>query len=554
MTGWPQAAFVVVVVVVLHVPLGDYMARVYTDPRHWRAERVIYRLCGADPGADQRWTHYLTALLAFSGAGVLLLYAVLRLQPVLPLSLGRTGLSPAAAFNTAVSFTTNTSWQSYSGEAAMGHLALATGLGVQAFASAGVGMAAGVALIRGLVRQRTDHIGNFWVDLVRSVIRILLPLSLLFAVVLVALGVVQNFHGTMAAVTTLAGGRQTILGGPVASWESIKLMSGDGGGFFNANSAHPFENPTSVTNVIEIVLMLLVPAGFIRMFGRMVGDQRQGWTLLTVAGTLFLLAIACAGMVQNAHPGTVPATVGAAAEGTETRFGVPGSTLFGVTATSTADGAANSSYDSFTGLGGGVLMAAMMLGEISPGGCGSGLYGLLMISLIAVFLGGLMVGRTPEYLRKEIGGREMKAVVLYHLVTPATILVGSAITVGTSKARAAMGNPGAHGLSEVVYAFTSAANGNGSAFAGLNSSGVFFQVALAIAMLVGRYLPIIFVIVLAGMLAGRPRGISTAGTLPSHGPVFMLMTVGVALIIGALCYLPVLSLGPLADSLRQIRG
>lgn len=554
MTGWPQAAFVVVVVVVLHVPLGDYMARVYTDPRHWRAERVIYRLCGVDPGTEQRWPHYLSALLAFSGVSVLLLYAVLRLQPVLPLSLGRTGLSPAVAFNTAVSFTTNTSWQSYSGEAAMGHLALATGLGVQAFASAGVGMAAGVALIRGLVRQRTDRIGNFWVDIVRSVTRILLPLSLLFAVVLVVLGVIQNLHGTLATVITPAGGRQTILGGPVASWESIKLMSGDGGGFFNANSAHPFENPNQVTNVVEIVLMLLVPVGFIRMYGRMVGDRRQGWTLLTVAGTLFLLAVACAGMVQNAHPGTVPAAVGAAAEGTETRFGVPGSTLFGVTATSTADGAANSSYDSFASLGGGVLMAAMMLGEISPGGCGSGLYGLLMISLIAVFLGGLMVGRTPEYLRKEIGGREMKAVVLYHLVTPATILVGSAIAVGTSNARAAMGNPGAHGLSEVVYAFTSAANGNGSAFAGLNSSGVFFQVALAIAMLVGRYLPIIFVIALAGMLAGRPRGISTAGTLPSHGPVFMLMTVGVALIIGALCYLPVLSLGPLADSLRHIRG
>ncbi|WP_433216996.1 potassium-transporting ATPase subunit KdpA [Microtetraspora malaysiensis] len=554
MTGWPQAAFVVVVIVALHVPVGDYLARVYTAARHWRVERVIYRLCGVDPDNDQRWPHYLGALLAFSGVGVLLLYIVLRAQPALPLSLGRTGLSPAAAFNTAVSFTTNTSWQSYSGEAAMGHLALAAGLGVQAFASAGVGMAAGVALVRGLVRQRTDRIGNFWVDLVRSIVRVLLPLSLVFALVLVALGVIQNLDGTLGTVTTPAGGRQTIPAGPVASWESIKLMSGDGGGFFNANSAHPFENPTQLSNVIAIVLMVLVPAGFIRMFGRLVGDRRQGWTLLAVAGVLFLLATVCAGGVQNAHPGTVPTAVGAAAEGTETRFGVPGSTLFGVTATSSADGAANSAYGSFTSLGGGVLLAGMMLGEVSPGGCGSGLYGLLMISLIAVFLGGLMVGRTPEYLRKEIGGREMKAVVLYHLVTPAAVLVGSALAVGTSNARTAVGNPGAHGVSEVVYAFTSAAAGNGSAFAGLNSGGTFFQIALAIAMLAGRYLPMIFVVALAGMLADRPRGIATAGTLPSHGPVFALMTVTAALIVGALGYLPVLSLGPLADGLRHALG
>jgi K+-transporting ATPase ATPase A chain len=550
MSGWLQAVFIVVVVVALHVPLGDYMARVYTDSRHWRAEKMIYRFSGIDPAADQRWPHYLASILAFSGTGVALLYAILRLQPELPLSLGHAGFPPATAFNTAVSFTTNTSWQSYAGESAMGHFALAAGLGVQAFASAAVGMAAGLALTRGLIRHRTDRIGNFWVDLVRSITRILLPLSFVFAIVLVGLGVIQNFEGTHATVTTLAGGRQRILGGPVGSWEPIKLMSGDGGGFFNANSAHPFENPTPVTNVIEIVLMLLVPTGFIRMFGRMVGDRRQGWTLLAVAGTLFVLAFVGAGAAENAHNGTVATAVGAAAEGTETRFGVQGSAAFGVAATGTADGAANSSYDSFTSLGGGVLLANMMLGEVSPGGCGSGLYGLLMISLVAVFLGGLMVGRTPEYLRKRIGAREIKIVVLYQITTPAVVLAGSALAIGSSNGRAAMGNTGPYGLAEVVYAFTSSANGNGSALGGLNGDTTFFNIALAITMLIGRYLPIVFVLALAGSLAGQRPGIATVGTLLSHGPKFALMTVGTALIVNGLSYLPVLSLGPLAGGLH----
>ncbi|MFJ2030366.1 potassium-transporting ATPase subunit KdpA [Streptosporangium sp. NPDC087985] len=554
MGGWLQAAFIIVVVVALHIPLGDYMARVYTDSRHWRAEKMIYRLCGVDPRSDQRWPHYLASLLAFSGTGVLLLYAVLRLQPELPLSVGHSGLPPATAFNTAVSFTTNTSWQSYSGESAMGHFALAAGLGVEAFASAAVGMAAGLALTRGLIRHRTDRIGNFWVDLVRSVTRILLPLSLLSALMFVALGVIQNFEDTEVTVTTLTGGRQRILGGPVGSWEPIKLMSGDGGGFFNANSAHPFENPTAVTNVIEIVLMLLIPVGFIRMFGRLVGDRRQGWTLLAVVGVLSVLAVVGAAAAENAHRGTVATAVGAATEGKETRFGVTGSAIFGVAATTTADGAANSSYDSFTSLGGGVLMAGMMLGEVSPGGCGSGLYGLLMISLVTVFLAGLMIGRTPEYLRKRIGAREVKLVVLYQLTTPAVVLIGSAVAIGSSNGRAAMGNPGAHGLSEVVYAFTSTANGNGSAFGGLNGDTTFFNVALAIAMLVGRYLPIIFVVALAGSLARQQPGITTVGTLRSHGPAFTVMTIGVVLIVGGLTYLPSLSLGPLADGLHHMPG
>jgi K+-transporting ATPase KdpA subunit len=551
MSGWLQAVCIIAVLVALHVPLGDYLASVYTDSRHWRAEKVVYRLCGLDPEADQRWPHYLLSLLAFSGVGVLLLYAVLRFQPVLPLSLGHAGLPPAGAFNTAVSFTTNTSWQSYAGESAMGHFALAAGLGVEAFASAAVGMAAAVALTRGLVRHRTDRIGNFWVDLVRSISRVLLPLSLLSAVAFVALGVIQNFDGTHAALFSLAGGRQPIPGGPVGSWEPIKLMSGDGGGFFNANSAHPFENPTPVTNVLEIVLMLLVPVAFIRMYGQMVGDRRQGWTLLSVAGILFVLALGGATTAQNAHHGTVATAVGAATEGTEARFGVAESALFGVAATVTADGAANSSYDSFTSLGGAVLLANMMLGEVSPGGCGSGLYGLLIISLVAVFLAGLMVGRTPEYLGRRIGAREVKMVVLYQVSTPAAVLIGSAVAIGSSNGRAAMGNTGAHGLSEVVYAFTSSANSNGSAFAGLDAGTTFFNTALGLTMLIGRYLPIVFVIALAGTLAGQRPGIVSAGTLRSHGPGFALLTVSVALVVSGLSYFPALSLGPLADGVHQ---
>ena len=398
--AWLQAAVVLGVVVAVHVPLGDYMARVYTADRHWRIETVLYRVCGVDPTSEQRWSTYLRSLLAFSAVGILGLYALLRLQGNLPYSLGHPGMAAALAFNTAVSFTTNTSWQNYAGESTLGHLALATGLGTQAFASAAVGLAAAVALIRGLVRQQSDRVGNFWVDLTRGIVRILLPLAALFAIVLIAGGVIQNLHAPQVN-TTLAGGQQTILGGPVGSWEPIKLLSGDGGGAFNANSAHPFENPAAWTNTIEIVLMLLVPTAFIRTFGRMVGDRRQSWALLAVAGVLFIGALTVSDVSQSGHHNAVPAAVGSPTEGTETRVGVSASTLFGIGATGSADGAAPASYDSFTSIGGGMLMATMMLGEVSPGGAGSGLYGLLILALLAVFLAGLMVGRTPEYLRKK---------------------------------------------------------------------------------------------------------------------------------------------------------
>ncbi len=549
MAGWWQALLIVAVVAAVHIPLGDYLARVYTSTRHWRLEAALYRICGIDPQSDQRWTHYLASLLAFSTLGVVALYALLRWQAHLPWATGHPGVPAGLAFNTAVSFATNTSWQNYAGEATLGHLAQATGLGGQAFASAAVGLAAGLALIRGLARHHTDTVGNFWVDFLRSITRVLLPLSAIGAVILIGCGVVQNLADPQT-VTTLSHGHQTILGGPVGSWEPIKLLSGDGGGFFNANSAHPWENPTPVTNTIEIILMLLIPTAMLRTFGTMIGDRRQSWALLAVAGLLFTAALLAAGAAEHAYHDPAALAAGAATEGTETRFGVPGSAAFGVAATGSADGAANASYDSFTSLGGGVLLATIMLGEISPGGAGSGLYGLLMISMLAVFLGGLMIGRTPEYLRKRIKAPEIKLIALYHLATPAAVLVGAGIALALPAGRLAIGNPGAHGLSEIVYAFTSSANSNGSAFAGLSANTRFYNTVLGIVMLIGRYLPIIFVVALAGSLAQQHHGPITTGTLPTHRPLFIALVIGVALILTALTFIPTLALGPLTEGLH----
>ena len=549
MAGWLQAVLVIAVVLALHVPLGDYMARAFSAKRHWRAEAAVYRACGVDPDTDQRWPDYLRSLLAVSLAGILLLYLLLRIQAVLPYSLGHPGLNPALAFNTAVSFTTNTSWQNYAGEATLGYLAQAAGLGIEAFLSAAVGLAAALALIRGLVRRETDRIGNFWVDLTRGVVRVLLPLAVVSGLVLAGLGVIENLADTHL-VTTLTGVRQAIPGGPVASWEPIKLMSGDGGGFFNANSAHPFENPTPATNVIEIVLMLLVPVACIRMFGRMVGDRRQGWALLAVAALLFTGWLAVTSAAESHSADRVPVAAHGAMEGKETAFGVPASALFGVAATSTADGAADASYDSFTSLGGGMLLSAMLLGEISPGGVGSGLYGLLMVVLIAVFLGGLMISRTPEYLRKRIRAPEMRMVALYYLATPIALLSGAGLAIALAVGRSSILNPGAHGLTEVAYAFASAANSNGSAFAGLSGNTPFYNAALAIVMLLGRYLPIVFVLGLAGSLARQKPVAVTDGTLRTHGPMFVALTLGVGLVLVFLTFLPALSLGPIAEGLH----
>ena len=549
MAGWWQAVVVIAVVGALHVPLGDYMARVFAGGRHWRAEAAFYRVSGIDPAADQRWPHYFGALLAVSGAGVLLLYLMLRLQAFLPYSLGHPGMSPALAWDTAVSFTTNTSWQNYAGETSLGYFLPVAGLGVQAFLSAAVGLAAALALIRGLVRRETDRVGNFWVDLTRSVTRVLLPLSVLSGLVLAALGVIENLGGGQLAAT-LAGSRQVISGGLVASWEPIKLMSGDGGGFFNANSAHPFENPNPATNVIEIVLMLLVPVACIRMYGRMAGDRRQGWALLAVAGILFAGWLGVTSAVESHPGGAAPAAAHGAMEGKDTAFGVPGSALFGAAATTTADGAANANYDSFTAFGGGMLISAMMLGEIAPGGVGSGLYGLLMVVLIAVFLGGLMISRTPEYLRKRIRAPEMKMIALYYLATPAALLAGAGIAIALPAGRAAIFNSGPHGLTELVYAFTSAANSNGSAFGGLSGDTTFYNTALGVVMLIGRYLPMVFVLGLAGSLARQRPVAVTVGTLRTDQPLFVALTTGVAVLLVLLTFLPALALGPLAEGLH----
>ncbi|TVX97046.1 potassium-transporting ATPase subunit KdpA [Mycolicibacterium porcinum] len=547
--AWGQLVAIAVLVVFLHVPLGNYLAAVYTSRTDLRVERVIYRLVGVRPDGQQRWTGYLSAVLAFSAVSVLLLYGLLLLQVYLPEPWGHKGMTPALAFNTAISFTTNTSWQNYPGEATLGHVGLVAGLGVQAFASLAVGMCVAVVLIRGLAQYQNQEIGNFWVDLVRTVVRILLPLSVIVTLILLVLGVVNSIQGAQQ-ISTIAGGSQTLLGGPVATWESIKLMSGDGGGAFNVNSAHPFENPTPLTNVVEIVAMLVIPVAFLRTFGVMVGDRKQGWALFAVVAALYILAAVALVAATSVPHGTVVHAVGAPVEGTGTRFGVPGSAAFGQAATATGDGAANSSYDSFVSLGGAVLMLNMMLGEVAPGGAGSGLYGLVMMVLLAVFLGGLMVGTTPEYLRQRLQARHMKLVSLYLLALPIAVLVGTAISMAMPGQRAAMLNSGPHGLSEMLYAFTSSAANNGSGFAGFSGNTTWFNVALVIAMVIGRFLPIIAVLAIAGTFAAQRPGVVTAGTLRTYTPTFVVLTLATTLLLIGLEYLPALVVGPGADAFR----
>jgi K+-transporting ATPase ATPase A chain len=547
-TAWAQLLAIVAIVVILHVPLGNYMASVYQADSDWRVERAIYRVVGVQSGDHQRWTKYLNSLLAFSAVSVLFLYGLLLLQVYLPEPWGHKGMTPALAFNTAISFTTNTSWQNYPGESTLGHVGLAAGLGVQAFASCAVGMCVAVALIRGLEQHQQPTLGNFWVDLVRSVVRILLPLSIVIALILIALGVVNNFNGPQD-ITTLSGGSQTILGGPVGAWESIKLMSGDGGGAFNVSSAHPFENPTPLSNVVEIVAMLIIPVAFLRTFGVMIGDKKQGWALFAASAALFAVGVTAIVAATSIAHGTVVHAVGGPIEGTETRFGVPGSALFGHAATASADGAANSSYDSYASLGGAVLMLNMMLGEVAPGGAGSGLYGLVMMVLLAVFIGGLMVGRTPEYLKQRLSARHIKLISLYILALPIAVLVGTSVAMAQPGQRASMLNSGPHGLSEVLYAFTSSAANNGSAFAGFSGNTTWYNVALAIAMVIGRFLPIIAVLGIAGTFATQRPGVITSGTLRTTSPTFIALIIGATLLIVGLEYLPALALGPVADGL-----
>ncbi|QTE29382.1 potassium-transporting ATPase subunit KdpA [Pengzhenrongella sicca] len=544
-----QILMLVAALAAVHVPLGNYMARVFTSPNHLRIERVGYRALRVDPDADQRWSTYLLSVLGFSLSSVLLLFGLARLQNHLPLSLGFSAMDPAGAWNTAVSFTTNTNWQWYSGEAAAGHLLQMGGLAVQNFVSAAVGIAVVVALIRGFARSRADgRVGNFWTDLTRAVVRILLPMAFVSAIVLIALGVIQNLSAH-TEITTLAGGTQSVLGGPVASQEAIKQLGTNGGGFFNANSAHPFENPTPLSNVFAIFLMLVIPFSLPRTFGVMVGDRRQGWAIFAAMGSLWAGAMALLTWAELSGPGLVPQAVGAAMEGKETRFGEAASALFAASTTSTSTGAVNSMHDSLTAAGGGLAIFNMQLGEITPGGTGSGLYGMLILAIVAVFVGGLMVGRTPEYLGKKIGRHEITLVALYVLTTPAIVLIGTAIAIAVPDGRAGILNAGNHGLSEVLYAFTSAGNNNGSAFAGLTVATPFYNTLLGLAMLAGRFVPIALVLALAGKLATQKSTPPSGGTLPTHQPLFVGLLVAVVLVVVGLTYIPVLSLGPIAEAL-----
>jgi K+-transporting ATPase ATPase A chain len=545
-------AVLVLALIAVHVPLGDYMYRVYTSPKHWRVEKVFYRVVGADPKAEQPWYAYARSLLAFSAVSVLFLFFFELLQDKLPLHLHdpATKMTPSLAWNTAVSFVTNTNWQAYSGESTQGHLVQMAGLGVQNFVSAAAGMAVAVALVRGFARNRTHEIGNFWVDLVRGTVRILLPLSIIGALVLLAGGAIQNFHLHDQVVTTLNGVQQTITGGPVASQEAIKELGTNGGGFYNANSAHPFENPTRLTNWVEIFLLMAISFSLPRTFGRMVDNTKQGYAIAAVMGVLAVSSLTLTELFQLSHHGTVPTAVGAAMEGVEQRFGVANSAVFADATTLTSTGAVDSAHDSYTSLAGLVQLFNMQIGEVAPGGVGSGLYGMLIMAIITVFVAGLMVGRTPEYLGKKIRPREMKLAASYFPVTELLVLIGTGIAMGLPGPRAGMNNTGAHGLSEILYAFTSASNNNGSAFAGLSANTTWFNTALGLAMVLARFLPMILVLALAGSLARQGHTPESPGTLPTHRPQFVGLVPAVTVVLCALTFLPALALGPLAEGIH----
>ncbi|MCH5674623.1 potassium-transporting ATPase subunit KdpA [Streptomyces gilvus] len=550
LAGVLQLLALIAALALAYVPLGTYMARVYSADRHWRVERWIYKGIGADPDTEMRWPAYLRGVLAFSAVSVLFLYLLQRLQGVLPLSLGFKSIDPDQAFNTAASFVTNTNWQSYYGEQAMGHVVQTAGLAVQNFVSAAVGMAVAVALVRGFARSRTGELGNFWSDMVRGVTRILLPGAFVAAIVLVACGAIQNFSG-IHEVGQFFGGSQQWNGGAVASQEAIKELGTNGGGYFNANSAHPFENPTPFTNLFEIFLLLVIPFALTRTFGVMVGSVKQGYAILATMATIWVGFVGLMMWTEFAHHGPALQLAGGAMEGKEVRFGVGSSSIFAVSTTLTSTGAVDSFHSSFTGLGGGITLLGMMLGEIAPGGTGSGLYGMLIMAIIAVFIAGLMVGRTPEYLGKKIGTREIKLAACYILVTPALVLVFTAFAMALPTPAHSMTNSGAHGFSEILYAYTSAANNNGSAFAGLNADTQWFNSTLGLAMIFGRFLPMVFVLALAGSLGEQKPVPETAGTLRTEKPLFTGLLVGAILIITGLTYFPALALGPLAEGLAS---
>src|SRR6266496_3774380 len=547
--GWLQFALLFATLAACYVPLGNYIARIFTAKGHWRVERGIYKLCGIDPEAALKWSVYVRSMLAFSVISVLFLYLIERTQHWLPLSTGMSNVTPATAFNTAASFTTNTNWQNYSGESTMSYLTQMSGLAVQNFASAAVGLVVAIAMIRGFTRSRTDRLGNFWVDLTRAVIRLLLPISVIGALILVASGAIENFS-LYHTITTLAGGHQTIVGGPVASQEVIKELGNNGGGFFNANSAHPFESPNPFTNIFEIFLLLLIPFSLPRTFGKMVGSNRQGYALLAVMVIIWMAAVGGVSFFEMQHAGVAPQLAHGAAEGTEVRFGTPGCSLFSVSTTVTSTGAVDCFHDSMTPFGGGIVLFDIALGEIAPGGIGAGMYGILVLAIVTVFVAGLMVGRTPEYIGKKIRPTEMKYASLYFLTIPTLVLTAAGLSIGTKQGQTPIFNPGPHGLTEVMYAFASMANNNGSAFAGLGTAATWYQTLGGIVMLLGRFAPEIFALGLAGSLARQAPVPESAGTLDTRTPLFVGMLVGVTLILVGLTYFPALALGPFAEGLH----
>jgi K+-transporting ATPase ATPase A chain len=566
LAGWLQVGLLVAALVACYIPLGNYIAKIFggsggssprasssTTNKHWKVERAIFKATGIDPDVDQTWGQYLRSMLAFSAVSVLFLYGMQRLQGYLLSFVGpHMAAVPAnTAFNTAVSFTTNTNWQNYSGESTMTYIVQMSGLAVQNFMSAAVGLVVAIAMIRGFVRSRTGTLGNFWSDVTHAVVRLLLPLSVIGAIVLMAGGAIDNF-ANYHTIATLSGAHQTIVGGPVASQEVIKEMGNNGGGFFNANSAHPFENPNPFTNWFEIFLLLLIPFATPRAFGKMVKDNKQGYALVAIMAIIWVVAVAGLSFFE-AHTGTggtATIAAGHAAEGTEVRFGTPGCSVFAASTTLTSTGAVNCFHDSLTPFGGGITIFDMALGEIAPGGIGAGMYGILILAIVTVFVAGLMVGRTPEYIGKKIRPTEMKYAALYFLTLPVLILTAAGLSIGTRIGQTPIFNPGPHGLSEVVYAFTSMANNNGSAFAGLGTAATWYQTVGGVVMLLGRFAPEIFALGLAGSLARQAPVPASAGTLDTRTPLFVGMVVGVILILVGLTYFPALALGPFAEGLH----
>lgn len=591
LSAWGLLALFLVLLLVLAWPLGIWLARLSagTLPRWMHAvEAPLYRLAGTSPGKSMNWWQYALALLAFNALGVLSLYLLQRFQAVLPLNpADMAAVSPDSAFNTAVSFVTNTNWQGYAGESTMSYLTQMLALAVQNFLSAATGIAVVFALVRGFAARSTGVIGNFWVDVTRITTWLLLPLSLVFAIFLVGQGVVQNFDAyktvtTLDAVTyqqpkagpdgqplkdergapvleDVKSNSQTLAMGPVASQEAIKMIGTNGGGFFNANSAHPYENPTALSNLLQMLAIFLIPAALCFAFGREVGDIRQGWAVLAAMTVMFVLAVmAIIPAEQAGNPLLPPLGVdqtasvlqaGGNMEGKETRFGIEASALFAVITTAASCGAVNAMHDSFTPLGGMVPLVMMQLGEVVFGGVGTGLYGMLVFAILAVFIAGLMIGRTPEYLGKKIEAHEMKLASIVILVTPVVVLVGTAVAVLAGAGKAGIANPGAHGFSEILYALTSAGNNNGSAFAGLSANTPFYNLLLGVAMWLGRFGVIVPVLAIAGALAAKKRLPVTAGTMPTHGPLFVGLLIGTVLLVGLLNYVPALALGPVVEHL-----